>query len=167
VRARHVAAALPQTPTQLGVAQNANQCLAELRHRARIPGSGQNGRLHVYTDGALREGLLYDMLGRLRHEDARERTVRAMCARYSVDVGQAERVAGTAYRFLLAVQNDWGLTEDQYHEALSWAARLHEIGLDIAHSKYHEHGAYLLRNADLPGLHGGPFAPSPRLESHE
>ncbi len=104
------------------------------------------------SDGALREGLLYDMLGRLRHEDPRERTVRAMRARYSVDGAQAERVAATARQMLLQVQQAWNLTDTRYHEALDWAAQLHEIGLDIAHSKYHEHGAYLLKNADLPGF---------------
>ena len=37
------------------------------------------------ADGALREGILYDMIGRLTDEDARVRTVRAMAARYQVD----------------------------------------------------------------------------------
>jgi exopolyphosphatase/guanosine-5'-triphosphate,3'-diphosphate pyrophosphatase len=35
---------------------------------------------------------------------------------------------------------------------LRWAARLHETGLDIAHSKYHRHSAYLLQHADMPGF---------------
>jgi exopolyphosphatase / guanosine-5'-triphosphate,3'-diphosphate pyrophosphatase len=35
---------------------------------------------------------------------------------------------------------------------LAWAARLHEIGVMVAHSQYQKHGAYLLRNADLPGF---------------
>jgi exopolyphosphatase/guanosine-5'-triphosphate,3'-diphosphate pyrophosphatase len=35
---------------------------------------------------------------------------------------------------------------------LGWASRLHEIGLTIAHSQYHKHGAYLLANSDLPGF---------------
>jgi exopolyphosphatase/guanosine-5'-triphosphate,3'-diphosphate pyrophosphatase len=29
---------------------------------------------------------------------------------------------------------------------------LHEIGLDVSHSGYHRHGAYLLENADMPGF---------------
>jgi len=33
--------------------------------------------------------------------------------------------------------------------ALKWAARLHEIGLDVSHSGYHRNGAYLLENADM------------------
>jgi hypothetical protein len=31
---------------------------------------------------------------------------------------------------------------------MKWAARLHEIGLDVSHGGYHRHGAYLLENAD-------------------
>jgi exopolyphosphatase/guanosine-5'-triphosphate,3'-diphosphate pyrophosphatase len=104
------------------------------------------------SDGALREGLLYDMIGRLSHEDARERTVRAMRARYHVDPAQAGRVAATAERLLSGVAQAWGLTDERYSQALQWSAQLHEIGLDIAHTKYHQHGAYLLRNADLPGF---------------
>ena len=51
------------------------------------------------ADGALREGLLYDMLGRFTDEDARERSVRAMQGRYHVDLAQAERVEATALAF--------------------------------------------------------------------
>jgi exopolyphosphatase/guanosine-5'-triphosphate,3'-diphosphate pyrophosphatase len=77
------------------------------------------------SDGAVREGLLYDLLGRLQHEDARERTVRAMVARYQVDEDQAQRVATTAAAI---------------------------FGLDIAHDGYQRHGAYIAENADMPGF---------------
>ncbi|HEX5421648.1 MAG TPA: exopolyphosphatase [Gammaproteobacteria bacterium] len=104
------------------------------------------------SDGALREGLLYDMLGRLHHEDARERTIRAMQRRYHVDEDQARRVEATAQALLELVREDWRLGDERYRQLLEWAARLHEVGLDIAHSKYHQHGGYLLANADLPGF---------------
>jgi exopolyphosphatase / guanosine-5'-triphosphate,3'-diphosphate pyrophosphatase len=104
------------------------------------------------AEGAMREGLLYDMLGRYRREDARERSVRAMQQRYHVDVGQAERVEGTVRNFLEQVRETWKLEEPLAHLALKWAARLHEAGLDVSHSGYHRHGAYLLENADLPGF---------------
>jgi len=104
------------------------------------------------ADGALREGLLYDLLGRLTNEDARVRSVRAMQGRYHVDMAQAERVEGTALDFLRQTQAEWGL-EDPFAELLiSWSARLHEIGLDVSHSHYHKHGAYLLEHADMPGF---------------
>lgn len=104
------------------------------------------------ADGALREGLLYDLLGRLTDEDARVRSVRAMEARFHVDLAQADRVEATALAFLRQVRGDWKLDEPLAEQMLRWAARLHEIGLDIAHSHYHKHGAYLLQHADLPGF---------------
>ncbi len=104
------------------------------------------------ADGALREGILYDLLGRLTDEDARVRTVRAMEARFHVDTAQAARVEATAMRLFDQVVDDWKLTGDENRLALGWAARLHEVGLDIAHSQYHRHGAYLLENADMPGF---------------
>ena len=61
------------------------------------------------ADGALREGLLYDMIGRFTAEDARARTVRAMQQRYHVDGAQAERVEATALDFLRQVAASWGL----------------------------------------------------------
>jgi len=104
------------------------------------------------AEGAMREGLLYDMLGRYKREDARERTVRAMQQRYHVDIAQAERVEATARNFLEQTREAWKLEEPFAHLALTWAARLHEIGLDVSHSGYHRHGAYLLENADMPGF---------------
>jgi exopolyphosphatase / guanosine-5'-triphosphate,3'-diphosphate pyrophosphatase len=104
------------------------------------------------AEGAMREGLLYDMLGRIHREDARERTVRAMQARYHVDGEQAERVEATVQNFLEQTREIWKLEEPLAHLALKWAARLHEIGLDVSHSGYHRHGAYLLENADMPGF---------------
>jgi exopolyphosphatase/guanosine-5'-triphosphate,3'-diphosphate pyrophosphatase len=104
------------------------------------------------AEGAMREGLLYDMLGRYRREDARELTVRAMQQRYHVDIAQAERVEATARNFLDQTREAWKLEEPLAHLALKWAARLHEIGLDVSHSGYHRHGAYLLENADMPGF---------------
>ena len=103
------------------------------------------------ADGAMREGLLYDLLGRYTDEDARERTVRSMQQRYHVDLAQAERVETTAENFLEQVEEAWSLAEPAIELLLRWAARLHEIGLDVAHSGYHRHGAYLLANADMAG----------------
>jgi len=80
------------------------------------------------AEGAMREGLLYDMLGRYKREDARERTVRAMQQRYHVDIAQAERVEATARNFLEQTREAWKLEEPFAHLALKWASRLHEIG---------------------------------------
>jgi exopolyphosphatase / guanosine-5'-triphosphate,3'-diphosphate pyrophosphatase len=105
-----------------------------------------------WSDGAMREGLLYDMVGRYTDEDARDRTVRSMQQRYHVDVAQAARVEHTALKLLSQVQESWSLQDPLAEQVLVWASRLHEIGLDVAHSGYHRHGAYLLENADMPGF---------------
>ena len=104
------------------------------------------------ADGALREGLLYDLVGRYTDEDARLRSVRAMQGRYHVDMLQASRVETTSLDFLRQTQTEWALDEPFAEMALSWAARLHEIGLDVSHSHYQKHGAYLLEHADMPGF---------------
>jgi exopolyphosphatase/guanosine-5'-triphosphate,3'-diphosphate pyrophosphatase len=104
------------------------------------------------ADGAMREGILYDMVGRLTDEDARERTVRAMQQRYHVDLAQAERVEATVRSFLEQVRTTWRLSDPLADLALKWAARLHEIGLDVSHNGYQRHGAYLLENGDMPGF---------------
>ncbi len=106
----------------------------------------------LVADGALREGILYDLLGRLGDEDARQRSVRALAARMRVDEAQAARVASTALALLDDVAESWKLQDPELRVLLGWAARLHEIGLDIAHAHYHRHGAYLLEHADLPGF---------------
>jgi exopolyphosphatase / guanosine-5'-triphosphate,3'-diphosphate pyrophosphatase len=108
-------------------------------------------RLDIST-GALREGLLYDMLGRLHDEDARERAIRAMQRRYHVDLEQAARVEATSAVLLEQVARGWQLSQQRYRQLLIWAARLHEVGLDIAHARYHHHGGYLIANSDLPGF---------------
>src|ERR1700722_12576399 len=104
------------------------------------------------AEGAMREGLLYDLMGRFTDEDARERSVRAMGKRYHVDESQAERVETTAVGLLEQVESEWGLEDPLAESVLRWAARLHETGLDIAHSEYHRHSAYLLEPADMPGF---------------
>jgi exopolyphosphatase/guanosine-5'-triphosphate,3'-diphosphate pyrophosphatase len=108
-------------------------------------------RLDIST-GALREGLLYDMLGRLRDADARERSIRAMQRRYHVDLEQAARVEATGVVLLDQVARGWQLAQQRYRQLLVWAARLHEVGLDIAHARYHHHGGYLVAHSDLPGF---------------
>jgi exopolyphosphatase/guanosine-5'-triphosphate,3'-diphosphate pyrophosphatase len=104
------------------------------------------------ADGALREGILYDLVGRLTDEDSRSRTVRAMATRYHVDEAQAGRVMRSAEQLRSQVARAWELADQPTAQLLGWAARLHELGLDIAHAHYHRHGAYILENADMPGF---------------
>jgi len=104
-------------------------------------------------DGALRVGVLHDLLGRDSHRDQRDETVREMSSRYQLDTVQADRVRDVA----LALFDQLGLDRAQPHihelrKSLDWTARLHEIGLVIARDDYHKHGAYILEHADMPGF---------------
>jgi len=101
------------------------------------------------SEGALRQGVLYDLLGRVQHHDMRELTVTQFMRRYHVDGTQAEHVEALAlalYRELADKRRDGD------ERLLAWAARLHEIGLSIAHAGHHKHSAYILSNADMPGF---------------
>ena len=93
-----------------------------------------------YSDGALREGVMYDMLGRFASEDVRDRSVRALMTRYSVDRKQAKRVVRTAQQLFDQVRNRLGLDEEDA-DLLRRGAYLYEIGLAISHSSYHRHSA--------------------------
>jgi exopolyphosphatase/guanosine-5'-triphosphate,3'-diphosphate pyrophosphatase len=104
------------------------------------------------SQGAMREGLLFDLLGRIHHADVRDETIRRAMQRYAVDVEQAGRVERTALLLLDRAAVDWGLESSEARQLLSWAARLHEIGLSISWSGYHKHGAYLVQNSDMPGF---------------
>jgi exopolyphosphatase/guanosine-5'-triphosphate,3'-diphosphate pyrophosphatase len=104
------------------------------------------------SDQALREGLIYEMVGRVHHEDVRERTVATLCRRFDVDPEHARRVRASALELYEQLHEAWALEHDNYPKMLGWAADLHEIGLAVSHSQYQKHGAYLLRNADLSGF---------------
>jgi len=104
------------------------------------------------SDGALREGLLYDLLDRIHHDDIRSRTVAALATRYHVDLRQVGRIQETLKSFLDQIPLIGAIDRETAEQWLNWAASLHEIGLDIAHSQYHKHSAYIIENADLPGF---------------
>jgi len=104
------------------------------------------------SSGALREGVLYDLLGRFRHEDVRDRTIARLATRHGVDAEQAARVERAAVRLLADVAKPWNLADEEAQKLLSWAAQVHEIGLAVAYSGHHRHGAYLVANSDLPGF---------------
>ncbi len=104
------------------------------------------------TSGALREGVIHDLLGRAQQRDVREATVRDLLTRYHIDERHALRVRESALLLLSQVASVWRLADPDDRLVLGWAADLHEIGMDIAHSQYHKHGGYLLRYMDMPGF---------------
>ena len=104
------------------------------------------------SEGALREGLLYDLIGRVHDEDIRDKTIMDVLQRYNVDMEQANRVKETAEIFFHQVKTDWELDEKTDLKLLLWGALIHEMGLSVAHNQYHRHGAYLTAHSDLAGF---------------
>lgn len=100
---------------------------------------------------AMREGLLYDMVGRAMHGDPRASSVAALASRYAVDRAQAARVHYAAMELFEQVADAWELGSLD-RDLLGWAADIHEIGLAIAHSLHHIHGAYIVAHSDLAGF---------------
>jgi exopolyphosphatase/guanosine-5'-triphosphate,3'-diphosphate pyrophosphatase len=105
----------------------------------------------MVSRAALREGVLHDLVGRISDNDPREASVEALMTRYGIDAAQASRVASTALHLFDQVAADWQLGPDD-RAMLGWAARLHELGLAIAHSQYQVHGAYVLSHSDIAGF---------------
>ena len=104
-----------------------------------------------YSSGALREGALYDLVGRSEHEDVCLRSVQSMQGRFNVDAAQAERVSTCAKQLFGQVADDWALSTADWTR-LRWASELHELGLSISHVQFHKHGEYILNGADMPGF---------------
>ncbi len=101
---------------------------------------------------ALREGVLYELLGRMHHDDTRDLTVNGFMRRYHVDREQVKRVQVLALALLTQVAPRLNMDFAVAKQYLVWAAKLHEIGISIAHSGYHKHSAYIVENADMPGF---------------
>lgn len=100
---------------------------------------------------SMREGMLYDMLGRAFQRDPRSGAIAALAQRYGVDQAQAQRVHATAMELFDQVADDWQMGAAQ-RDMLGWCADIHEIGLAIAHSQHHIHGAYIVAKSDLAGF---------------
>ncbi len=103
-------------------------------------------------EGALRVGVLYDLLGRDSQHDKRDETVRQFMKRYHVDARQSERVKRAALEFFAQLELPDGPEKQELERTLGWAANLHEIGISITHADYHKHSAYILEYADMPGF---------------
>lgn len=107
----------------------------------------------IASKSALREGVLYDLLGRIHHEDERDRTVAVFLSRFRVDRAQAARVEATALRMLDQTAGPWEIADPEgARHILQWSARLHEIGLSINFDSYHKHSAYLVQHSNMPGF---------------
>jgi exopolyphosphatase / guanosine-5'-triphosphate,3'-diphosphate pyrophosphatase len=105
----------------------------------------------VAATGAMRQGVLYDLLGRFHHKDMRDVTVGQFMQRYHVDALQARRVGALAFTLYRKLA-EGDEPEESAARYIAWAAKLHEIGISVAFSGYHKHSAYIVANADMPGF---------------
>lgn len=101
---------------------------------------------------ALREGILWELIGGGGNEAVHIRTVKNISERYQIDRKHAASVDKTSAALLDEVKTAWQLDTGSYAQLLSWAAQLHEIGLAISHSRYQRHGGYMVEHSDLPGF---------------
>ena len=105
-----------------------------------------------YSDGALRLGVLYDLVGRAGQDDLRSLTVEQFLTRYQVDQNQASRIATLSGKLWSQI-NLGSLEERQtFASVLNWSSRLLEIGHSVSHNSYHKHSAYLVAQSDMPGF---------------
>lgn len=106
------------------------------------------------AQGALRHGVLYDLLDREQDlTDLRSTTVQRLTSKFNADAAQAQRVSKVSRQLFLMARAGMPHSEsERFQRKLEWAAQLHEIGSHISHSDYHKHGAYILDNADAPGF---------------
>jgi exopolyphosphatase / guanosine-5'-triphosphate,3'-diphosphate pyrophosphatase len=105
------------------------------------------------SDGALREGLIQDLLGRIYDHDIRSATVKTSADRYHTDKQHTTRIKHTITTMLNQLSCDSCLFNNQdVAQFLGWAGELHEIGHDIAHNQYHKHSAYIIEHGDLAGF---------------
>jgi exopolyphosphatase / guanosine-5'-triphosphate,3'-diphosphate pyrophosphatase len=104
------------------------------------------------SSSALREGVLYELLGRLHQKDSRDTTVETFTRRYLVDQTRSKRIEGLSLNLFNQIQNHLSIPEEMAKHYLIWASQLHEIGISIAHAGYHRHSAYIVEHADMPGF---------------
>ena len=109
------------------------------------------------ASGGLRHGLICDLMGNQPDQtNLPAISIKRLATRFAVDAAQAARVARVATYFFAQVQAIQPDSSEADRRAalrkLDWAAQLHEIGIQISHSDYHKHGAYILENADVVGL---------------
>ena len=103
------------------------------------------------ADGSLREGVMYDFLGRKSDDDLRLKTIVFLKKKYSIDSIQSELVSEVALQIYCNLVDTKLIVDDQL-KLLQWATELYEIGLSISHNDYHKHGAYILANSDIAGF---------------
>lgn len=106
----------------------------------------------IYVAAAtLKEGLIYDTIGRFSNHDTRSTTVAKLLEKYNIDTEHADKVASTAIDIWRKVER-LSIHGVSRTKILRWASMLHEIGIAVSYSGYHNHGFYILKHSDLAGF---------------
>ncbi len=106
-----------------------------------------------FSEGALREGLLYEMEDRFKRTDIRMRTTEALANKHFVDLEHAARIKGQASEFFEQIHHKLDISQkDELAALLEWGALLHEVGLSISLQAFHRHSAYILQHTNMPGF---------------
>ncbi|AIW17991.1 exopolyphosphatase [Vibrio coralliilyticus] len=106
-----------------------------------------------FSEGALREGLLFEMEDGFKRSDIRMRTTENLASKHLVDLDHAARIKHQAQSFLQQVHQDLGIKKSsELFDLLDWSALLHEVGLSISLQAFHRHSAYILRHTYMPGF---------------
>ncbi|NOI81249.1 exopolyphosphatase [Vibrio tubiashii] len=106
-----------------------------------------------FSEGALREGLLFEMEDSFKRSDIRMRTTESIASKHLVDLEHAAKIKSQATEFLQQVHKDLGIKKSsELFDLLEWSALLHEVGLSISLQAFHRHSAYILRNTYMPGF---------------
>ena len=101
------------------------------------------------AQGALRVGLLYDLLGRVSNRDTRDVSIEALINASRLDREQAARVASLTESIYRTLRPEASAEDMRY---IRWSALVHEAGMIISSSRYHRHSHYIVSNADMPGF---------------
>ncbi|OOF69884.1 exopolyphosphatase [Rodentibacter caecimuris] len=106
-----------------------------------------------YSDGALREGIIYSLERNFQVDDIRARTAAGLFRQFNIDQNHADRVATTIQQ-LCRQYHHWEANHQlqEMQEVLLWAAKFHEAGVVINHKNMNKHTAYILNNMELPGF---------------
>ena len=104
----------------------------------------------------LREGMVWQALARGGKAlpvlaDRRKASVEALAAKLDPDPGHSRHVGVLADQLFTDLQPYFELGDPE-RELLSYASRLHDIGLSLSEKGHHKHGAYLVQNANLAGF---------------
>lgn len=106
-----------------------------------------------FSEGALREGLLFEMEDGFKRSDIRMRTTENLASKHLVDLDHAAKIKHQAQSFLQQVHQDLGIKKSsELFDLLDWSALLHEVGLSISLQAFHRHSAYILRHTYMPGF---------------